>query len=418
MPISFGERVARTGTDVSISLSPEMAGMDVDSLGNPLGQAINVDASKLKNYPLFVRPPGISERLPVDTPFETGVAVVDLTVPLGQGQRELVLGDRKTGKTQFLMQVLLNQAKTDTVCIYCAIGKREIEIAELREITEKRGIADKVIIIASSSSEGDGKIFLTPFTAMTVAEYFRDLGRNVFLILDDLSTHAQFYREMALTARRFPGRASYPGDIFNLHAQLLERAGNFFHKAKKRASITCMPVATSVLGDITGFITTNLMSMTDGHIYLDSEIFDQGRRPAVNPFLSVTRVGHQTQGELMRDISREITSFLIEYRSAQEYSHFGSEVSEEVKSALSRGALVYAMFDQQPSVVLPSAVITFLLAHLWAGSFRGETVDSIKGKVSATVDQFEKNANYRNSIINLLQGEKTFKGLIAKVRSQ
>lgn len=414
--VTIGERVARTGKPITLEISPDIVGQAVDSLGQSLTMHAGTQTSKKVVRSLFATVPGISMRVPLKTPFYTGIAVVDITIPLGRGQRELVLGDRKTGKTQFILQVLRNQVKAGSVCIYCAIGKRETEIFEL--ITELKSPVYKnmVTVFASSGHEGVGKIYLTPFAAMACAEYFRDLGKDVLLILDDLSTHAQFYREMALLAKRFPGRASYPGDVFHLHAQLLERAGAFKLSNGTQSTITCLPIAQSVFGDITGYITTNLMSMTDGHLYLDTEIFDEGRRPAVNPFLSVTRVGHETQPPLMRDISREVTSFLISFRSAQEFSHFGSEVSIAIKETLARGKLVYALFDQSSDMLIPIEFSAYILAHLWAGSFKTAEVDDLKKKIAKGLALLQSDAAFKSRFDALFQVN-DFKTLISKVQA-
>ncbi len=411
---SIGERVARTGKPITIEISTAILGSALDALGKPLIYKAVKQSEKKIVREVFDKVPGIGARVPIKKPFHTGIAVVDITIPLGRGQRELVLGDRKTGKTQFLLQVLRNQVKTGAICIYCAIGKRESEIFELIEELKNPIYGSSVIVFASGGNEGVGRIYLTPFSAMATAEYFRDLGKDVFLILDDLSTHAQFYREMALLARRFPGRASYPGDIFHVHAELLERAGAFKIQSGAEATITCLPVAQSVFGDITGYITTNLMSMTDGHLYLDSEIFDEGRRPALNPFLSVTRVGHETQSSLMRDISREVTSFLITYRRAQEFSHFGSEVSIAVKDTLSRGKLLYTLFDQSSDILIPSHFAAFVVAHIWAGSFKNIDTDELKKRVVNGVTKFEDPA-FKARFDAIFNSAPDFKTLITAV---
>ncbi len=415
LPISISERVARTGKPVMVNVSMDTVGQALDALGDPIGITKKaIDASKTISRKVFSAVPGIASRVPIVTPFLTGVSVIDVTVPLGRGQRELVLGDRKTGKTQLLLQILRNQVQSGSICIYCAIGKRESEIYELIEELKNPVYGNSVIVIGSSGHEGIGRIYLTPFVAMSAAEYFRDIGKEVFLILDDLSTHAQFYREMALLARRFPGRSSYPGDIFHLHAKLLERAGAFRLANGKQATITCLPVAQSVFGDITGYITTNLMSMTDGHLYLDTEIFDEGRRPAVNPFLSVTRVGHETQSPLLRDISREVTSFLITYRRAQEFSHFGSEVSIAVRETLARGQLIYSLFDQSSEILLPVEFSAFILAHIWAGSFKSIDSDAFKKKIVDGVQRLTSDKAFKTSFDSIVQVP-NFKTLIAQV---
>src|SRR5581483_5765076 len=287
--VKVGTRVTRTNEFLMVGVGDGLLGKTVDPLGasldpqNPIGKL-----SELR--PIDVTPGGIDTRSRITKPLETGATLVDLIIPLGMGQRELVIGDRKTGKTSFLIQAILTQAKRGTICIYAAIGKKTLDIKKIEELFQKSGIAKNTVVVASSSQDPVGVIYLTPYTAMTVAEYFRDSGRDVLVVLDDLSTHAKFYREISLLGRRFPGRNSYPGDIFYTHAKLLERAGNF-KTAKGPVSITCLPVTEAVQGDLTGYIQTNLMSMTDGHIYFDNDLFSKGKRPAVNTFLSVTRVG-------------------------------------------------------------------------------------------------------------------------------
>lgn len=410
--ISIGEEVYLEGKEISVNIPQTLGGVILDSLGHIRGQK-QVSQGGV-SLPIFKEPMNIFGRSTITKTFETGVSIVDVTVPLGSGQRELVVGDRKTGKTQFLFQVLTHQAQRGLFCIYCTVGKRELEILELAQYIKNTKIEKNVCIVASSISDGLGKIFLTPYAAMTIAEHIRDQGQSVLLILDDLTSHAQFYREISLSAKRFPGRSAYPGNIFHLHSSLMERAGNFKNE-KGEASITCLPVAQSTFGDIAGYITTNLMSMTDGHIYLDTELFDQGRRPAVNPFLSVTRVGHQTQTTLIRDISREITSLLIEYKQAQDFSHFGSEASENVKHVLAKGNIVYSLFDQQPGKVVPPLLVFFFLGHLLAGSFKGQTPEAIRQLLYKKVDQYISNETYRSSIIQIMSQNMSIKSFIDEI---
>src|SRR4030042_876615 len=304
--IRAGSKVVRTGEHVEIGVGSGLLGRMINPLGLPLDNKGEI--KDLTSSLIDINPPKIIERKNIEKPLLTGVALVDLISPLGKGQRELVIGDRKTGKTEFLLQPVTTQAKLGTVCIYAVIGQKQIDIKKLNEFFVSGGIVQNTILVASSSSDSPGLIYLTLYSAMTIAEYFRDKGMDVLVVLDDMTSHARYYREMSLLARRFPGRSSYPGDIFYVQAKLVERAGNF-----KKGSITCLPVAESVLGDLSGYIQTNLMSMTEGHIFFDIDLISQGKRPAVNPFLSVTRVGHQTQTPLQRDVSREISVFLVTY---------------------------------------------------------------------------------------------------------
>ena len=265
VPIMVGEQVARSDEILRVPVGEGLLGCVIDSLGNSLYE--NKVVTGVKEYRnIEVTPPAINLRQRITEPLETGVAMVDFLIPLGKGQRELVIGDRNTGKTTFVLQSVLSQAKLGAVCVYACIGKKKHSIKKVEELLENHGVKDKVVIVASGSSDPIGDIYLTPYTAMTIAEYFRDAGKDVLLVLDDLSTHARYYRELSLISKKFPGRESYPGDVFYAHSRLLERAGNF-KVGTKTVSITCLTLAESIEGDITGYIQTNLMSITDGHIF-------------------------------------------------------------------------------------------------------------------------------------------------------
>src|SRR6266404_2010833 len=242
--IKAGEKVARTNSPLTINISEEFMGNVIDPLGK------SFDGKKFMegvNRNLDITPPSLAARAIIKYPIETGVPLVDLIVPIGTGQRQLIIGDRKTGKTHFFIKTIVNQVKAGNICIYASIGKKIVEIKDILETLKKHGVHKNVIVVASSASEAPGLIFLTPYTAMTIAEYYKDQGKNVLVILDDLTNHALYYRQISLLAGRFPGRNSYPGDIFYIHSKILERAGNF-----KKGSITCFPVAESVMGDLSG----------------------------------------------------------------------------------------------------------------------------------------------------------------------
>ncbi len=337
-----GIKVGRTGEQLSISAGEGLLGHVVNALGYTLDD-MREDSIKSILMPIEARAKGISERVKVDKFFETGVSIVDLMIPLGMGQRELVIGDRKTGKTSFLLQTVLAQAKKERVCIYAVIGKRKSEIKEIYDFLKANDVLKYTIIVAASAEDSPGEVYVTPFTAMTLAEYFRDQGTDTLVVLDDLTTHAKYYREISLIGGRFPGRESYPGDIFYLHSKLLERAGNF-----KKASITCLPVAEAPAGDITGYIQTNIMSMTDGHLFFDSDLFFSGHRPAINFFLSVTRVGKQTQSPEMRNLGREILLLLKKHEDVSRFLKFGPEVTPQVADTLKKGKKMYELFNQMP----------------------------------------------------------------------
>jgi len=329
---------------------------------------------------------------------------------LGKGQRELVIGDRKTGKTELLLQSCLNQLKKGTIVIYAAIAKRRVELKQLHRFFEEHEVLNNLTIVNSYSSDPPGLTFLAPYSAMTIAEYFRDKGKDVLVVLDDMTTHAKFYREISLLAKRFPGRSSYPGDIFFVHAKLMERAGNF-----QKGSITALPVAETVLGDISGYISTNLMSMTDGHIYFDTDLYNKGRRPAVNTFLSVTRVGLQTQTPLVRDISRKLGSFMTHVDELRQFMHFGAELSDKVRQTLSLGERIENFFQQAHGEIYPFAVTVIVISALWAGYWKEINPALIKKEIDSIIIAYNQNAQYKQLVDNVISNHKTFEEIVSQV---
>ncbi len=364
-PIRVGTKVVRTDTLLSIGVGPELLGHTINPLGEQLDPSVPYTPPK-EFRDLDAKPIGISGRQKIATPLATGITLIDLLIPLGRGQRELIIGDRKTGKTAILMTTIRKQIDEGVIAIYAAIAKKKSEIKRLQAFFEQQKIADKVIIVATSSYDSPSLIYQTPYAAMAIAEYFRDKGQHTLLILDDLSTHAKFYRELSLLARRFPGRDSYPGDIFYVHSKLLERAGNFKHPDPmvKEVSISCLPVIEIVEGDLTGYVSTNVMGITDGHIYLDSNIYYQGMRPAVNIPLSVTRVGRQAMDKLSREVNKSLTAFLTNYDKMVNLSHFGQELTDDVKRDLRLGEMIYKLFNQSYHITVPFAVQLILLSMI------------------------------------------------------
>ena len=334
-------------------------------------------------------------------------------VPLGKGQRELIIGDRETGKTDFLLQTMLSQARQGSVCIYAAIGKKKIDIKKVEEYLTNNNIMKDTVLMITSSVEPLGVIYLTPYSAMTLAEHFRDSGRNVLLVLDNLTTHAKFYREIALLSKKFPGRGSYPGDIFYTHSRLLERAGNY-----KTASITCLPVAETVEGDISGFIQTNLMSITDGHVFFDKDLFAEGRRPAINYFLSVTRVGRQTQTKLRWGLNRELNSLLTLYEKAQRFSHFGAEVSEGIKTTLETGDKIIKFFDQPIGKIMQLNVQIVLFSLIWLGVIKEQNEAKIKFIAEKAIQTYEVDPGFKTTVDKLVENSNDFNDLLGKVSSK
>jgi len=373
---TVGTEVARTDQGFKVPLSDSVLGKVL----NPLGEVISSlstekqnDSPKITFMDVDSAPIDIMKRKSITKPLETGVMIVDLVIPIAKGQRELVIGDRNIGKTSFLKQTLVNQASQGTTCIYVAVGKKKAALQRSTEYYKKCGYAGNIIIVAADAAMPSGLNFIAPYTAMSVAEYFRNQGKDVLVVIDDLTSHARYYREISLLARRFPGRNSYPGDIFFIHSRLLERAGSF-----SKGTITCLPTAETIMGDLAGYIQTNLMAMTDGHIFFDKDMFDQGKFPAVNQFLSVTRVGLQAQPDLMRDISRILSNFLVRLAQIRQFMHFGSELGEEVKKMLSLGVRLDEFLKQKPEHNMPVNLSAFLLGVLWGGFWVNDRPKKLK----------------------------------------
>ena len=399
-PLRVGTRVVRVGYPFSILAGEKLLGRIIDSLGEPLEGEKDWTERDMQWLPVDVRPGEIATRKRISRGFETGVMLVDLLIPLGYGQRELILGDRKTGKSQLLWRAVKAQVKQGNICIYAAVGKKKMEILQTWNFLKDSGIASSTVMIASGANDSAGEIFLTPYTAVTLAEYFRDKGRDVLLVIDDMTTHAKYYRELALLSRKFPGRDSYPGDIFHIHSKLLERAGNF-----TTGSITCLPLAETQMGDITGYIQTNLMSMTDGHIYFDSELFFAGRRPAIDPFLSVTRVGRQTQSPLQKDISSRLLTMLSDYEKTTRFVKFGTELGENSRAILDMGEKIWQFFDQPINEIVPRPLAMVLFALLISGNFNPKNTQK-------AIDNYDE-----ARIAKLLEGCETVDQLIDKINN-
>lgn len=410
MPIKVGSRVARTGKLTTIKIGEEILGKAVDPLGYPIDKS-ELKYKKPEEKEIDIKAPGLESRFSSTSPLETGVAIVDLLIPLARGQRELVIGDRKTGKTIFLSQVIASQVMKGSICIYAACGKRSVDIIKMRQFLKDQKVASRSIVVASQASDPPGMIFTTPYTAMTIAEYFRDMGQDVLLVLDDLTAHAKAYREISLLARKFPGKNSYPGDIFYVHSRLLERAGKF-----EKGAITCLPVAESIQGDMTGYIQTNLMSITDGHVFFDSDLYNQGRRPAVNPFLSVTRVGLQTQTPLLRDLGRTISTFLVNIEKTRQFMHFGAELSEELKRSLALADQLITYFDQEQDKVIPLNINVAVVSFLWSGFWREKDIVTTKRGTRMLIDKYIKEEAYRSQIDKLVTNANRFQDLISQIK--
>ena len=354
---------------MGISVGDFLLGRAINPLGLPIdGKGLLTKGKKEQVLELEQAAPGIEERQFIVQQFLTGITLIDSLIPLGKGQRELVLGDAHSGKTQFLIDSIVNQKGTNVVCIYASIGKPAVAVRNLIDILRSNGALAYTIIIAASSSEPAPLIFLTPKAAMTVAEYFQKKGLDVLLILDDLGSHAKIYREISLLGEKPPGRESYPGDIFYQHAHLLERAGNFLPKTLPDGkqmgggSITALPVIELNMMDFTTLIPTNLMSMTDGHLLFKSSLRSQGQSPAIDISLSVSRVGRQTQGQLSNLISTRIRQVLSQAQDLETISRFSSELSADTQLTLRRRDLILEILKQEPLTAISKPIQLILLS--------------------------------------------------------
>lgn len=412
-PLKVRMRVSRTDRSLTIPVGESLLGMAIDPFGTPL----NTD-QYVPEYSALVSlnnaPWDISRRKRISRSFETGVTLVDLVVPLGRGQRQLIIGDRKTGKTSFALQTMLLQAQAGTICIYAGIGKKKADIKRIEEYFIQNNIQKNTILVATSSQDPASFIYLTPYSAMAIAEFFRDQGKEVFLILDDLVTHAKFYREIALLSGRFPGRNSYPADIFYVHSQLLERAGNFI-TANGEASITVFIVAETAQGDLSGYIQTNIMSMTDGHIFFDIDFFMQGRRPAINPFLSVTRVGKQVQEPLGRDINRELNSFFTYAARLRNFTHFGEEATLTVRRVLEMETRIIEFFTQPSTLIIPSGFQVLVIALIWQNKWKEAPLEVMRKEILELLILYGKDEGFRNNINGIVASATTMNDLLNKI---
>jgi F-type H+-transporting ATPase subunit alpha len=413
--VSTGTRVSRSGNVLKIGVGPDMLGHTLDGLGGCLyteDKYISVEQRSVECKPL-----PINHRERIKAPLITGVSFVDLLIPLGKGQRELVIGDRNIGKTSFVLQVLRQQASGDVICIYACIGKKQHSVKKVEQFIKDNNIQKNVVILAAASSDPLGLVYLTPYAAMTVAEYFRDLGKDVLLILDDLTNHAKYYRELSLVSRNFPGRDSYPGNVFYVHSHLLERAGNFRLSDGKVASITCLPIVETVDGDISGYIQTNLMSITDGHLFFDSDLFKSNRRPAINYFLSVTRVGRQTQDLLRWNINRELASFFVLYNKTERFIHFGSELNEGIRATLQMGDKLNRFFNQDLSQTFNIELEIFAFASIWSSQRGFEQLDTIPITMASLSLAYEKNSVLKEKVDQVVHSSKDLNTLLSNIRS-
>ena len=348
--IKEGDEVKRTGRIASVPVGEALIGRVVNALGQPIDDKGPINTTIFN--PVERIAPGVIDRQPVREPMATGLKAIDAMIPIGRGQRELIIGDRQTGKTAIALDTIINSKGRDLICIYCAIGQKRSSIAQVVKMLEDNGAMAYTIIVAASASEPAPMQYLAPYAACAIGEYFRDNGKHALTIYDDLSKHAASYREISLLLRRPPGREAYPGDVFYLHSRLLERASKM-SDAKGGGSLTSLPVIETQAGDVSAYIPTNVISITDGQIFLETDLFNSGIRPAVNVGLSVSRVGFSAAIKAMKQVGATLKLELAQYRELAAFAQFGSDLDKATQAQLNRGQRLVEILKQDQFQPLP-----------------------------------------------------------------
>ncbi len=341
--ISEGSLVKRTGRVVSVPVGEALIGRVVNALGQPIDGKGPIEAAEFR--PIERRAYGIIERKSVSVPLQTGIKAIDSMIPIGRGQRELIIGDRQTGKTVIAIDTIINQKGKDVICIYVAIGQKQSTVTNVVDTLYKAGAMDYTIVVSATAAESSPLQYIAPYSGCAMGEYFMDSGKDVLIIYDDLSKHAVAYRALSLLIRRPPGREAYPGDVFYLHSRLLERAARLSPEYGG-GSLTALPIIETQAGDVSAYIPTNVISITDGQIFLETELFHAGVRPAVNPGISVSRVGGNAQIKAMKKVSGTLKLLYSQYRELQSFAQFGSDLDADTKARLEQGARIVEVLKQ------------------------------------------------------------------------
>lgn len=348
--IKEGSVVKRTGEVVSVPVGEKMIGRVVNALGQPVDGKGPIDYKEVR--PIESEAPGIIKRKSVSVPLQTGIKAIDSMIPIGRGQRELIIGDRQTGKTSIAVDTIINQKKENVICIYVAIGQKNSTVAQLADTLSKAGAMDYTVIVSATASELAPLQYIAPYSGCAIGEYFMAQGKDVLIVYDDLSKHAVAYRALSLLIRRPPGREAYPGDVFYLHSRLLERAARVSEEYGG-GSITALPIIETQAGDVSAYIPTNVISITDGQIFLESELFHSGIMPAVNPGISVSRVGGNAQIKAMKKVAGSLKLLYSQYRELQSFAQFGSDLDADTKERLALGERIVEILKQDKNSPMP-----------------------------------------------------------------
>ncbi len=387
--IKEGDVVKRTGRIVEVPVGKELLGRVVNPLGQPIDGKGPIETTNTRLVEVIA--PGIVKRQPVREPLQTGLKPVDSMIPIGRGQRELIIGDRQTGKTAIAIDTIINQKNADdpVVCIYVAIGQKDSTVARVIAVLDEHGAMDYTIVVSASASEPAPLLFIAPFAGCAMGEYFRDNGQHALLIYDDLSKHAVAYRQMSLLLRRPPGREAYPGDVFYLHSRLLERAAKLSDDLGG-GSLTALPIIETQAGDVSAYIPTNVISITDGQIFLESDLFYSGVRPAINVGISVSRVGGAAQVRAMRQVAGRLRLELAQYREMAAFAQFGSDLDKTTQAQLARGERLVEVLKQDQYVPMPVEKQVLVIFSATNGYLDGYPVEVI-GKYAGEMVSFMEN---------------------------
>lgn len=399
--VKEGTAVKRTGKLLRIPTGDAMIGRVVNALGEPIDGKGPIETSS-DRY-IEERAPGIMGRKSVHEPLQTGIKAIDALVPIGRGQRELIIGDRQTGKTTVAIDTIISQKGQDVICIYVAIGQKSSSIAQVVKRLEEHGALDYTIVVAASAAESAALQYLAPYTGVTMGEYFRDSARHGLIIYDDLSKHAVAYREMSLLLRRPPGREAYPGDVFYLHSRLLERAAKLSDE-RGAGSLTALPIIETQAGDVSAYIPTNVISITDGQIFLETDLFNSGVRPAINVGISVSRVGGAAQIKAMKQVSGTLKLDLAQFRELQAFAQFASDLDEVSRKQLDRGARMVEVLKQPPYSPVPvekQITIIFAGAKGYLDGIKAEDVIRFEAELNPFLE-----AKYPSILENIRSSKK------------
>ena len=396
--IKEGSAAKRTGKVVSVPVGDELIGRVVDALGNPIDGKGAINTKEQRNVEAAAA--GIIERKSVSVPLQTGIKAIDSMIPIGRGQRELIIGDRQTGKTAIAIDTIINQKNTDVVCIYVAIGQKRSTVASIVDMLEKAGAMDYTIVVSATASEAPALQYIAPYAGCAMGEYFMYRGKDALIVYDDLSKHAVAYRALSLLLRRSPGREAYPGDVFYLHSRLLERAARLSDELGG-GSLTALPIIETQAGDVSAYIPTNVISITDGQIFLETELFHSGIMPAVNPGISVSRVGGSAQIKAMKKVAGSLKLAYSQYRELQAFAQFGSDLDADTKMRLAKGERIVEVLKQgrnapvrvELQVAIIYAVINDMLEDIPVNKIRAyekHLFEYIENNAHDIIDEIEK----------------------------